>query len=103
MKTVKNWRFIKDHNHRIDIACEHGFQLHIFVLENDNGGEIITVEDPLERIPLFLRAGSIIPMARKGHKNTLSDDSRELLTMPFINQGKEKLLFLMMMAKVSII
>ncbi|VEH67908.1 Uncharacterised protein [Rodentibacter pneumotropicus] len=30
-------------------------------------------------------------MVRKGHKNTLSDDSRELLTMPFVNQGERKI------------
>ena len=35
MKTIKNWQFIKNHNHRIDISCDHGYQLHIFVLEND--------------------------------------------------------------------
>ena len=56
-----------------------------------NGGEKITVDTPLERIPLFLRAGSVIPMARKGHKNTLSDDYRELLIMPFINQGERNI------------
>lgn len=56
-----------------------------------NGGEVITVDAPLERIPLFLRAGSIIPIAQKGHKNTLSDNYRELLIMPFINQGEAKI------------
>ncbi|EKX97460.1 hypothetical protein HMPREF9996_00890 [Aggregatibacter actinomycetemcomitans Y4] len=56
-----------------------------------NGSEKITVDAPLEKIPLFLRAGSVIPMARKGHKNTLSDDYRELLIMPFINQGERNI------------
>ena len=56
-----------------------------------NGGKKIKVDAPLEKIPLFLRAGSIISMARKGHKNTLSDDYRELLIMPFINQGERNI------------
>ena len=57
-----------------------------------NGGKKIKVDAPLEKIPLFLRAGSIISMARKGHKNTLSDDYRELLIMPFINQGERNII-----------
>ena len=56
-----------------------------------NGCKKIKVDAPLEKIPLFLRAGSIISMARKGHKNTLSDDYRELLIMPFINQGERNI------------
>lgn len=52
------------------------------------GGDTITVDAPLERIPLFLRAGSIIPLGSKGRSNTLTDDYRELLIMPFIDQGK---------------
>ncbi|HHF3660672.1 TPA: TIM-barrel domain-containing protein, partial [Haemophilus influenzae] len=35
MKTIKNWQFVENHNHRIDIACDHSYQMHIFVLEND--------------------------------------------------------------------
>lgn len=56
-----------------------------------NGGEKIIAEAPLEKIPLFLKAGSIIPMAKKGHKNTLSDNYRELLILPFINQGEKNI------------
>lgn len=55
------------------------------------GGENVTVDAPLERIPLFLRAGSIIPLGLKGRANTLTDDYRELLIMPFIDQGKTNL------------
>ena len=33
MKTIKNWQFAENHNHRIDIACDHSYQMHIFVLE----------------------------------------------------------------------
>ena len=35
MKTLKQWQFIKNEKNRIDLACDHGFILHIFVLEND--------------------------------------------------------------------
>ncbi len=35
MKTIKNWLFVENHNHRIYISCDHGYPLHIFVLEND--------------------------------------------------------------------
>lgn len=56
-----------------------------------NGGERIIADAPLEKIPLFLKAGSIIPMAKKGHKNTLSDNYRELLILPFINQGEKNI------------
>lgn len=33
MKTLKQWQFIKNEKNRIDLACDHGFILHIFVLE----------------------------------------------------------------------
>lgn len=55
-----------------------------------NGGERIIADAPLEKIPLFLKAGSIIPMAKKCHKNTLSDNYRQLLIMPF-NQGERNI------------
>ncbi|QLB14003.1 alpha-glucosidase [Mannheimia granulomatis] len=52
-------------------------------------GETVIVDAPLERIPLFLKSGSIIPLGSKERANTLSDNYRELLIMPFIAQGKE--------------
>ncbi|MDU8925578.1 glycoside hydrolase family 31 protein [Pasteurellaceae bacterium LIM206] len=57
-----------------------------------NGGEHITVDAPLERIPLFVKAGSIIPMGAKGRSNTLSDNYRELAVFPFINQGEDNII-----------
>ena len=56
-----------------------------------NSGETIIADAPLERIPLFVRAGSIIPLTKKGYKNTLIDDYRELLIMPFINHGQRSI------------
>ena len=35
MKTLKNWNLQCQQNNRIDIECEYGFFLHIFVLEED--------------------------------------------------------------------
>lgn len=35
MKTLKNWKFIKSENNRVDIQCERDVGLHIFVLEED--------------------------------------------------------------------
>ena len=35
MKTLKLIRFLKNENNRIDIECERGYILHIFVLEQD--------------------------------------------------------------------
>ncbi|MFC0309317.1 TIM-barrel domain-containing protein [Gallibacterium trehalosifermentans] len=53
-----------------------------------SGGQTITVEAPLERIPLFIRAGSIIPLNPYSGSNTQDDTYRELLVMPFITKGK---------------
>ncbi|TCP96558.1 alpha-glucosidase [Cricetibacter osteomyelitidis] len=52
------------------------------------GKQELNIEAPLERIPLFIKAGTILPLAGLGHKNTLTDDTRELLILPFANQGK---------------
>lgn len=35
MKSLKSWRLIAHQNNQIDIDCEYGIQLHIFVLEQD--------------------------------------------------------------------
>lgn len=52
------------------------------------GGQEITVSAPLERIPLFIKAGSIIPMNPKNVRNTKEDICRELLVMPPIGIGE---------------
>ncbi|PJG84722.1 TIM-barrel domain-containing protein [Conservatibacter flavescens] len=51
------------------------------------GKQDVQVDAPLERIPLFVKAGTILPLAGLGHKNTLTDNHRELFILPFINQG----------------
>ncbi|MCW9732285.1 glycoside hydrolase family 31 protein [Avibacterium sp. 20-15] len=35
MKNLKHWTIKKQDNNRIDIACEYGLSLHLFILEND--------------------------------------------------------------------
>lgn len=35
MKTLKGWQFLKNENHRVDFQCEYGYQLHLFILEED--------------------------------------------------------------------
>lgn len=35
MKSIKHWKLIRNHNHQIEISCDHGYKMHIFVLEND--------------------------------------------------------------------
>ena len=52
-----------------------------------SGKQIITVDAPLEKIPLFIKAGSIIPLSGKKLKNTLHNNHRELLIMPFLDKG----------------
>ena len=49
--------------------------------------QTICVEAPLDKIPLFVKAGTILPLAGLGHKNTQIDNQRELFILPFINQG----------------
>lgn len=51
--------------------------------ENYEGGQTVTVDAPIERIPVFVRAGSIIPAAAPGNsvEETL-DGEIELLVYP---------------------
>ncbi|MEE6076153.1 TIM-barrel domain-containing protein [Avibacterium paragallinarum] len=53
-----------------------------------SGGQEITVAAPLERIPLFVKAGSILPMNLRSGVNVQQDTHRELLIMPFIDEGE---------------
>lgn len=54
-----------------------------------SGGQHITVDAPLERLPLFLRAGSIIPMStRLAHVDKTLDDVRELHIQPLQGIGE---------------
>ena len=47
------------------------------------GGQTIEVDAPLERIPLFVRAGGVIPMGRlMRHFNQQPDDLRQILLFP---------------------
>ncbi|WP_439235138.1 TIM-barrel domain-containing protein [Lonepinella koalarum] len=52
-------------------------------------GQSIQVSAPLERIPLFVKAGSIIPMTeRTAYTNSRLDNSRELVIFPFAKNGQ---------------
>ncbi|PJG84152.1 TIM-barrel domain-containing protein [Caviibacterium pharyngocola] len=35
MKTLKSANYLKEENNRIDIECDHGYLLHLFILEDD--------------------------------------------------------------------
>ncbi|SMB87648.1 alpha-glucosidase [Pasteurella testudinis DSM 23072] len=52
------------------------------------GKQSIIVDAPLEKIPLFIKAGSILPLSGNRLKNTQYDNRRELLIMPFLDQGE---------------
>ncbi len=53
------------------------------------GGQTITTEAPLEKIPLFVKAGSIIPVsAREAYIDSQNDTYRELMVFPFIKDGE---------------
>ncbi|KGQ69547.1 alpha-glucosidase [Chelonobacter oris] len=51
------------------------------------GKQTVTADAPLERIPLFIKAGSILPLSGINLKNTRQDNQRELLIMPFPDKG----------------
>lgn len=51
------------------------------------GKQTVTVPTPLEKIPLFIKAGSILPLSKTQLKNTLHDNQRELLIMPLLDKG----------------
>ncbi|ABN74115.1 alpha-glucosidase [Actinobacillus pleuropneumoniae] len=52
-------------------------------------GQTITTDAPLEKIPLFVKAGAIIPMsAREAYVDPQKDTYRELMVFPFIKAGE---------------
>lgn len=52
-------------------------------------GQTITADAPLEKIPLFVKAGAIIPMsAREAYLDPQKDTYRELMVFPFIKAGE---------------
>lgn len=52
-------------------------------------GQTITADAPLEKIPLFVKAGAIIPMsAREAYVDPQKDTYRELMVFPFIKVGE---------------
>ncbi|HBO37485.1 MAG TPA: alpha-glucosidase [Pasteurellaceae bacterium] len=53
------------------------------------GGQKITVEAPLDRIPLFIKAGAVIPVSgRIAYTCAKQDNIRELLVFPFKHHGE---------------
>jgi len=53
------------------------------------GGQTITVAAPLDRIPLFVRAGGIIPLGKvMRHFDEQPDDSRQLYVFPHPEAGR---------------
>jgi alpha-glucosidase len=56
-----------------------------------SSGQTITLDAPLERIPLLVRAGSVIPMStRIAHVDAQKDDVRELHLYPLQGNGETK-------------
>ncbi|WGE57393.1 glycoside hydrolase family 31 protein [Actinobacillus equuli] len=52
-------------------------------------GQTIMADAPLEKIPLFVKAGTIIPMsAREAYVDSQNDTYRELMVFPFIKEGE---------------
>lgn len=55
------------------------------------GGQTINVGAPLERIPLFVKAGSVIPMSeRMAYTKPEADTTREFAIYPLIQDGEVK-------------
>ncbi len=55
------------------------------------GGQTIEVEAPLERLPLFVRAGTVVPLANPAAKNTTECDLEALAIFPFQGTGEREL------------
>ena len=55
------------------------------------GGQTITVDAPLERLPLFVRAGTVIPLANPAAKNTTECELQTLAVFPFQGPGERQL------------
>ncbi|SDQ72355.1 glycoside hydrolase family 31 protein [Pseudovibrio sp. Tun.PSC04-5.I4] len=56
------------------------------------GGQTIIVDAPLERLPLFVRAGTVIPLANPTAKNTSECDLNALAVFPFQGPGSRILI-----------
>ncbi|KZL27740.1 glycoside hydrolase family 31 protein [Pseudovibrio sp. Ad37] len=54
-------------------------------------GQTIVVDAPLERLPLFVRAGTVIPLANPTAKNTTECHLEALAIFPFQGTGKREL------------
>lgn len=55
------------------------------------GGQTITLDAPLERLPLLVRAGAALPVSnRLRHVDAAQDDNRELLLYPHQGTGADK-------------
>jgi alpha-glucosidase len=53
------------------------------------GGEVISADAPLERIPLFARAGSLVPMGKvMRHVGAEPDDVRQVFVFPHPGEGR---------------
>ena len=53
------------------------------------GGGVVSAEAPLERIPLFVRAGGLIPMGKvMRHVGAEPDDFRQVMVFPHPTQGR---------------
>ncbi len=53
------------------------------------GGGVVSVDAPLERIPLFVRAGGLIPMGKvMQHVGAEPDDIRQVFVFPHPSQGR---------------
>ena len=48
---------------RSEEDCQHGYQISIWTNEKYEGGQYVKVETPIDRIPIFVKAGAIIPVA----------------------------------------
>lgn len=56
-----------------------------------SGGQSITVEAPLERLPLVVRAGAMLPLSgRTAFVDAAADDSRELMLFPPMGKGCDR-------------
>lgn len=55
-----------------------------------SGGQTITLDAPLERLPLLVRAGAMLPLSRRtAHVEHRADDRREMLLFPPMGKGQD--------------
>ncbi|XP_018333795.1 uncharacterized protein LOC108742928 [Agrilus planipennis] len=56
-----------------------------------SGGQTITVDAPLERLPLLVRAGAMLPLSgRTSHVDPSADDRRDMLLFPPLGKGQDR-------------